>query len=92
MNKLRPALMIALLFFAAFALLNVIKLQFERAHKASELSRLNEQYSRQLQTNENLKQKFLDGSRDKYVEERARAVLEYAYPDEHIFIDTSGDS
>ena len=51
-----------------------------------------EKKEKQQQTNQKLSKQSLQGFNKEYIEQKARELFNYVYPEEHIFIDTSGNS
>ena len=56
-----------------------------------ELDALKEQYAAEQNDIEELRAMLEDGSESKIIENAARERLGYIYPDEHVFIDISGN-
>lgn len=69
---------------------NIIKLVPATIQKKAELANLIQKREKQQETVQKLS-KQLSQNNDEYIEQKARE-LNYVYPEEHIFIDTSGDS
>jgi cell division protein FtsB len=82
-------MMLIMLYFIAGGVINVIRLQHERKQKAAVLHSLESKYDQQVKTNNELKRQLEQKSAATFIEQQARK-LDYIYPDEHIFIDTSG--
>lgn len=70
---------------------NIIKLTHEKAQKTAEHVNLIEKRKEQEETNQKLSKELSQEDYKEYIEQKARE-LNYAYPDEHIFIDTSGNA
>ena len=71
---------------------NIIKLTHEKVQKTAELEKIIEKKEKQQQTNQKLSKQSLQGFNKEYIEQKARELFNYVYPEEHIFIDTSGNS
>lgn len=76
--------------FTLANIFNIIKLAPETIQKNAELAKLTEKREKQQETNQKLSKQSLEDN-DGYIEQKARE-LNYVYPEEHIFIDISGDS
>lgn len=88
----RTGLIIKLVFLclAVYMVFSFIQLQVELASKQEKLAALEAEYEQQILKNEEL-QGVLDlGADEEYYERMARERLNYAYPDEQVFIDISG--
>lgn len=91
-RKKKTGLIIKLVFLglAVYVVISFIQLQVELSAKQERLAQLQQEYDQQLLTNEEL-QGVLDlGADEEYYERMARERLNYAYPDEQVFVDVSG--
>lgn len=74
-----------------YVAVSFIQLQVELNQKRGELAMLEKQVEDQLLENQELRS-LLDMRQDeKYIERVARDRLDYAYPDEKVYIDISGN-
>ena len=81
---------LVLLCLAVYMVFSFIQLQVELSSKQEKLAALEAEYEQQILKNEEL-QGVLDlGADEEYYERMARERLNYAYPDEQVFIDISG--
>lgn len=90
--NLKVLLTLLLFCFALVNIFNIIKLTHEKVQKAAELEKIIEKKEKQQQTNQKLSKQSLQGFNKEYIEQKARELFNYVYPEEHIFIDTSGNS
>lgn len=76
---------------AAYLLIYIINGQVEVAHMQKELDAVTKEVTAQQELNAELQHMLESGDQDAYVERMAREKLGYAYPDERIFIDITGE-
>lgn len=82
---------IAALCVLLYVAVSFVQLQVELNEKRGELALLEQQVEDQLLENQELRS-LLDMRQDeKYIERVARDRLDYAYPDEKVYIDISGN-
>ena len=75
----------------AYVGVSFVQLQVDLGRKRTELASLEQQVEDQLLENQEL-QALLDMRQDEeYIERVARDRLDYAYPDEKVYIDISGN-
>lgn len=91
-TKKRTGLLVKLVFLAlaVYVVISFVQLQVELSAKQEKLAQLEAQYAQQLLTNEELQGVLALGEDEEYYERMARERLNYAYPDEQVFIDVSG--
>ena len=81
----------AVLCFAVFILVSLVGQQFQIMEKRQELEDLQQQLSTQNARNEEIQNSLENsGGMDEYAERKARSELEYAKPEERVFIDVGG--
>ncbi|MDR1260155.1 MAG: hypothetical protein LBJ83_00240 [Oscillospiraceae bacterium] len=88
--KFEGVLILVILYFIIFGLIDIIRLQHEKNQKTAEYNKFEVKYIHQLQLNAQLRNQYNESSEDKYVEQQARK-MDYGYPEEHVFIDVSGN-
>lgn len=81
---------LAVLCAAIYVAISLISLQIELADKQKTLSKLEEQKKQLMISNEEKKELIAKSDQDEFVEQIAREYFGFAYPDEQIYIDTSG--
>lgn len=79
--------------FAAFIVVSLIGQQVQISQKRDELQGLQQQLATQNTRNEEI-QNSLDnsGGMAEYAERKARSEMDYAKPDERVFVDVGGGS
>lgn len=93
-EKRRGAFLIklAVLAVGAVLLLSVVERQVQIAEKKEQLSQLKDELAAQSMVNEELRATLSDQqSLEEYAEKRARRDLDYAKPNERVYIDMGGD-
>ena len=90
--NLKVLLTLLLFCFALVNIFNIIKLTHEKGQKTAELEKIIQKKEKQQETNQKLSKQSLQGFNKEYIEQKARELFNYVYPEEHIFIDTSGNS
>lgn len=76
--------------FAVYAVVTLLDMQISLAERREEAAILQEQLETQRVENKELERQLAAGTDEEYVEKAARDQLDYAYPDEQVFIDISG--
>jgi cell division protein FtsL len=89
-HKLEPLLLLIMVYLTIWGFINIIRLQHERNQNNHKLEELESKHTQQLEINKRLRQKLEKSSEEDFIEQKARE-LDYVYPEEHVFIDTSGN-
>lgn len=76
---------------AAYMIFALLQLQVDIMNRRTELSELKEKCEAQRLANKEAERMLTLGDTDLYVERVAREKLDFAYPDEKIYIDISGN-
>lgn len=76
--------------FAVYAGVSILNLQTEVARSRQELSELTEMADRQAKANLELEMQIGEGDDENYIIRQARKELDYVFPYEKVFINTSG--
>lgn len=86
-------LRIALFAFAMYIIVSIVNQQIQIGHKKQELSVIQQQLTVQNLKNEELKSVIENGSTDsdEFIDRKAREELNYAKPNERIFVNISGE-
>jgi cell division protein FtsB len=88
-SKLEGILILLMFYYIVFGLVDVVRLQYEKSQKSTELGRLEHKYIHQQKVNVSLKKQLGKKDENIFIEQQARK-LDYVYPEEHVFIDVSG--
>jgi cell division protein FtsL len=88
--KLEGLLIFVILYFIVFGAIDIIRLQREKSQKSAEFYKLQTQYEQQRKINNQLEARVAASSGPEFVEQQARE-LGYAFPDDHIFVDGTGN-
>lgn len=89
-NKLGWIFRLLLLGVIVYIIVSFVQMQVELTSKQYELATLNISVHEQLLANEELKSMLDMRQDDEYIERVARDRLDYAFPDEKVFVDISG--
>lgn len=84
-------LKIAVAFASVYLVVSFISGQIEVAAKQHQLAEITAQVEQQAEKNKELQAMMDAENEDTYIERIAREKLGYAYPNERIFVDISGD-
>ena len=76
---------------AGYIAFTLVSLQIELADKRATLAKLEEQKQLLMISNEEKKELIEKSDQDEFVEKIAREYFGFAYPDEQIYIDISGN-
>lgn len=76
--------------FVAYAAVMLVDMQVNLASRKQQAEELEQQVNAQLAANKDLERKIAGGVDEQDVERIARDQLDYVYPDERVYIDTSG--
>ncbi|MDR2817810.1 MAG: septum formation initiator family protein [Oscillospiraceae bacterium] len=89
-HKLEPLLLLIITYLAIWGFVNILRLQLEKNQNNRRFEELKSKYTQQLGNNERLRQQLEKSSGEDFIEQKARD-LDYVYPEEHVFVDTSGN-
>ncbi len=91
-TKRRGGFLVKLAIFclAAVVLLSLVERQIQIAEKREELAQLEAQLQAQTAKNQELQEVLDNGGMEEYAEKRARRDLDYAKPNERVFVDVGG--
>ncbi len=81
---------LAVVGFAVYAGISILNLQTEVARSRQELSELTDMADRQAKANLELEMQIGEGDDENYIIRQARKELDYVFPYEKVFINTSG--
>ncbi|MEG1043320.1 MAG: septum formation initiator family protein [Oscillospiraceae bacterium] len=82
---------VCVLVFSCYICGCLINLQIDITNKKNELLLVREQIQQQHISNNNLERLLNSDEDDEYIEKLAREKLGFAYPDEKVYIDISGN-
>ncbi|GHV30342.1 hypothetical protein FACS189481_4460 [Clostridia bacterium] len=89
-HRLEFLLLLVTIYLTIWGLVSTIRLQHEKKQVTIKFDKLESKYVQQLGTNDLLRQRLEKSSEEDFIEQRARE-LDYVYPEEQVFIDTSGN-
>ena len=91
-TKRRGGFLVKLAIFclAAVVLLSLVERQIQIAEKREELAQLEAQLQAQTAKNQELQEVLDNGGMEEYAEKRARRDLDYAKPNERVFVNVGG--
>lgn len=90
-KKSNPIFKLCLLFSAFYIVVCLVNSQLDITKKKAELESIQEKIVNQGVENKNLERIINSDEDDEYIEKLAREKLGFAYPDERIYIDISGN-
>jgi cell division protein FtsL len=88
-HKLESLLLLIITYLAIWGFVNILRLQLEKKQNKHRFEELRSKYTQQLGNNERLRQQLEKSSGEDFIEQKARD-LDYVYPEEYVFVDTSG--
>ena len=90
-KKTNPIVKICLTAFTFYIVICLVDSQIDISKKRDELESINEKIAIQKVDNKKLERIINSEEDDEYIEKLARDKLGFAYPDEKIYIDISGN-
>ena len=90
-KKTNPIFKLCVLFSAFYVVVCLVNSQVDINNKKAELENIQEKIVSQGVENKNLERIINSDEDDEYIEKLAREKLGFAYPDERIYIDISGN-
>ncbi|WP_367924368.1 septum formation initiator family protein [uncultured Ruthenibacterium sp.] len=85
------AIRLGLVFVCVYLGVSLISVQMEILAKRQQLDNVNQQVSAQQAENDEMRRTLDTDDEASYMERLARSKLEYALPNERVFVDMSGD-
>ncbi len=90
-QKTNPIVKLCLMVFTFYIVVCLVNSQIDISKKRDELESIAEKISIQEVENKKLERIINSDKDDEYIEKLAREKLNFAYPDEKIYIDISGN-